>query len=137
MCPSMYVQLRPPLPAPYLLPSYRPGPPHPIILNRRWGGLAVTAPAEMVQDGSDRVRMCPHGATAYSLQAFHMVPVMVQDGSDMVQMCTCASTAHSLQAFRNPCSHYCSSGAISEHSLHYRALLVKAVFDSGFFVGPP
>ena len=31
-----------------------------------------------------------------------------------------------------PCSHYCSSGAISEHSLHYRALLVKAVFDNVF-----
>ena len=35
-----------------------------------------------------------------------------------------------------PCNHYCSSGAISEHSLHYRALLVEAVFDNGFFVGP-
>ena len=36
-----------------------------------------------------------------------------------------------------PCNHYCSSGAISEHSLHHRALLVKAVFDNGFFAGPP
>ena len=36
-----------------------------------------------------------------------------------------------------PCSHYCSSGWISEHSLHYRALLVTVVFDNKLLVGPP